>query len=274
MTMAIYEESSDALIVSAGDRTLDGLAEFINAEHLLCQKHVLSVTEYWLRIGDALQQVHDRVGAKDLPRWVSENLRIGMGMVYFYLRAWRHREVILNTDEPITSIAAAHELMRGLKSANSRGPSPIPDYLIERARELRAQGETYQAIADDVGVSATCVRLWVNPAARKRHIRMIAERKRRLRQDALMIQEEKRRREEQERKRAERELARRVGGSVGRAYELCVTLESELNRSYREIEEAGCAPGARAEIDAALRARNLMYDNINAVLGYLHGAGR
>lgn len=214
-------------LLESGELTLSELGREITARHERIHQLAGQCLQEIVRNGERLIQAHQMCRDQRIVwyDWLDEQ-GLERSTVNLYTRAAHLRDLLEASPEPITSLRAVRRALHHVPSVNP-GPFSAPAALVERAKELRAEGITQRAIADALGVSQGAVCEWLDPAVRARKRERAAARMRQKRRAERALAE-------QERGQAIRRAVHKEGGALAEAYALLSKLDQVLGQARQE----------------------------------------
>lgn len=234
--------------------TLEDLATVALREHQAVQVAISDALTHALLVGEALLSVRRQLSGIQWTRWISTSVpEIQLSQAQVYMRLARYREIV--ADAGVSNLDQAKQLLVGLPSTNHRGRGrPASPEVMAQAVQLVEEGLKPKAVAAMLGVSENRVRRWTDAEAVERQ----QERHRR-RRDRMRVQAE------ETRVRAARELARKRGGGIAKAYSLAEQMQDALGQAHGEAD----SQEARSALAVAGEHYRQMRDEIVRALGLL-----
>jgi hypothetical protein len=214
--------------------TLDDLAETVRQEHRETERAVSQVVLHAIRCGQALLAARPQIEYGEWRDWL-EGVDISQAAASKYMRIAYYKDSL---PRDVRTIADAWESVVGRPAVKRSGRPPTPPAMIEDAQKMRADGLTYDAIAERVGAHTMSVYYWLNPDK-------YAESTRR--------NEERRRQREQERKALRREeqakAVKKFGDKkIDEGYSLIRRALNVLDQAQSDTDDREIAGGLREAI--------------------------
>lgn len=200
-------------------------------------------------VGDALAAVREQVGFGDWGEWMEVNCVTSAHRLREFVRLAEHRPhverwVLKGGDDGEISVWRAVAAIRGLPRVTAQ--KVYEDDVRKEAKRLRSEGVSIRETAGLLGVSPTTVRVWANPAERKR-ARENSKRYQQKRRAADRALKEKKEREERAR------LAARAD-DTGKAYSEVRKLTAALSQAIAGVDSAEARNHLREAERLALKA--------------------
>jgi transposase len=224
------EQIATAEVLEPGQRTLHELADGANHEHDLAVQSGVAMVEHAIRAGELLEEAFAQVvGTMPWPQWIAQNFRAAPETAALYRRMARYQDLVRGSG--VTSITKAEKYMRDAPEIPSvSGRRLVSDLVVADMRRMRADGKTYQAIADECGVSVSTVMYWVRPATAADVKRRATARKKIQFAAEKALQRQQR---EQEIKRA----VRKAGAAEQALYAMAEKMQDLMGQAHREATD-------------------------------------
>lgn len=222
------------------DLNLSQLASTANAEYKLTLASAQSAVLHAIRCGEALHRAKELIPLGGWTEWVKANLDITRDQATTYIRLYTYRDELLQPGGP-TRLQDARDYLTALQVPVLTGSHffrrEMTSDQVDRARRLREDGGSWQAVALAVGVSTDMIRRRLDPVYRQQRKKIKRENKAKARKahDALE-------REERDR------TIKAMEGLVPEAYGYVRRLAQTIDRSM----EQG-TPEQRVLLASALR---------------------
>lgn len=244
MSTALVEVETEVL--DAGRESVSELASIANREHALAVAAAESIVLHAIAAGEALTEVHRRLGARKWSEWLKDSFTGSRALACVYMRIARHRDQI---SRDATSLSQAYNAVKGLPDIAPRALLANDDVIVNEAKALRSQGHSWAHIGRALGIHSSTARRYADPVARRR--------------DNERARETVAARKALERDQAIKQAVRKAGAGLAEAYAMAERMQDVLAQAHREATD----PEARAALSAAGEHHRRMRDRIVAALG-------
>lgn len=241
--MDVVKERSNADLAAM---TLDELAAEANREYMRGAEAANHALYYWMRSGEILLTVKDRLLPSDWIQWLETQWNASVSWGQFCVRLATYKDEVEASGTK--SVREAKQLMAGLPPvAAKRGLDETP-HLKRQAQELKEAGWSRRSIAEELGKHPSTISKWLNPQTYEKAKRANRDYARRRKAADRLLHKE----------RNAKEIAKRKD-PVSDAYSMIRKLTQVVDQGKAEVQD-------REGKEALRRAEDLLHQADAAIV--------